>query len=505
MRPSEDLFELIQRMDKSEKRYFKVFAKSNKIQSNYIRLFDAINKQSVYDEEPIKKKFRGEKFVKQLSVTKNKLYKVILKSLATYHAGNSLSNQVGDILKEVSVLFRKKLFRQCRKLLDKCEKIVDEYELYYIGLEIYRWRTYILLEEGQLHQYIEKLTQLNRQIDNGLQKMLEINHYSFLSAQSNYYSRSLKVNDRKSFERLMENPLLQDEKQATTFDSKKMFYFIQTQYGTYIGDYERNYLYSKKGVQLYEKTTELTQSRSLIYIASLHNFILACKFVEKYDDMRIAVKKMRKINSSEVLIQAKVYLQSWYWELVLHTETFALKEAEMAAKKLAEGLELHEGQINVSLEFAFCLQLISFYFKTNECEKGLDWVARILEHPHKHKSMPMVRQASIFELVIYFELQNDWLLASKARSLYRNLLQQKPSANLFEQSVLNFLRNIYPKVVDERELKSALLQWQSELRELKKQKTLQGHFEAIDWCLWIESKLEGKTYWALQKERSIHL
>ena len=49
-----NLFFLIKSLNQSEKRYFKLFCRTINVESNYIRLFEAIDKQEVYDEKKFK-------------------------------------------------------------------------------------------------------------------------------------------------------------------------------------------------------------------------------------------------------------------------------------------------------------------------------------------------------------------------------------------------------------------------------------------------------------------
>jgi hypothetical protein len=63
MKPSNELFELIKSLTKSEKRFFKLQSSLQSGDKNYIRLFDTIDKMSEYDEEEVKSNFKGEKFI----------------------------------------------------------------------------------------------------------------------------------------------------------------------------------------------------------------------------------------------------------------------------------------------------------------------------------------------------------------------------------------------------------------------------------------------------------
>lgn len=68
MSASDSLFMLIRSMTKLEKRLFKVSLGSGKSGDSrqYIRLFDAINAQRIHDEKAIVRKFRNERYFKQL-------------------------------------------------------------------------------------------------------------------------------------------------------------------------------------------------------------------------------------------------------------------------------------------------------------------------------------------------------------------------------------------------------------------------------------------------------
>src|SRR5688572_25646962 len=95
-----NLFLLIKSLSKSEKRYFKLFADNGKSDSNYLQLFEAIDKQEEFDEDAIRKKFKGKAFTAQLHVAKIYLSELILKSLRNFHANDSVNGQVLDLIRD---------------------------------------------------------------------------------------------------------------------------------------------------------------------------------------------------------------------------------------------------------------------------------------------------------------------------------------------------------------------------------------------------------------------
>ena len=51
MSKKDHLYELIQSLDKSEKRYFKIYFANDKKEQKYVKLYDAIEKANEYDEK----------------------------------------------------------------------------------------------------------------------------------------------------------------------------------------------------------------------------------------------------------------------------------------------------------------------------------------------------------------------------------------------------------------------------------------------------------------------
>src|SRR5690348_9523074 len=81
-RSTDALFQLIKSLEKSEKRNFKLYVRRNSSTEDLkvIRLFDALDKMEVYDENLLLKKNKSNK-KQQLSNIKAHLYKQILSSL----------------------------------------------------------------------------------------------------------------------------------------------------------------------------------------------------------------------------------------------------------------------------------------------------------------------------------------------------------------------------------------------------------------------------------------
>ena len=124
MKPSNELFNLIQSLSKSEKRFFKLSSSLQDGDKNYLKLFDYIEKQKKYDEAELKNYFQKEKFIKHLPSEKNHLYKLILKSLRGFHSDNSISSILKQELKNIEILYSKALYKECVKILKRSKRLL---------------------------------------------------------------------------------------------------------------------------------------------------------------------------------------------------------------------------------------------------------------------------------------------------------------------------------------------------------------------------------------------
>ena len=136
MKPSTELYSLIKSLTKSEKRFFKLNSTLQAGEKNYLKIFDFIEKQKKYDEDDLKANFAKETFIKHLPSEKNHLYKLILKSLRSYYSDHSVSSQLKQEIKNVEILYRKALYKECNKLVLRAKTLAEEYEKFYYWFEL---------------------------------------------------------------------------------------------------------------------------------------------------------------------------------------------------------------------------------------------------------------------------------------------------------------------------------------------------------------------------------
>ena len=144
MKPSTELFKLIKSLTKSEKRFFKLSSSLQSGDKNYLKIFDFIERQPNYDENELKKVFKGETFIKHLPSEKNHLYKLILKSLRSYYSEQSVDSTLKQEIKNVEILYNKALYKECEKFVSRAKETAKKYEKFYYWFELIGWEKRLL-------------------------------------------------------------------------------------------------------------------------------------------------------------------------------------------------------------------------------------------------------------------------------------------------------------------------------------------------------------------------
>ena len=123
MNAKDDLLFLIQSLNQTEKRYFKIYAQRHVIgKSNaYIDLFEAVEtagKKDDYNEAVIKQKLKKVIPASSYAVIKNYLYNLILKSMRAYHEDDTATHAISQRMLDIEFLMQKGLFEKALKMLN---------------------------------------------------------------------------------------------------------------------------------------------------------------------------------------------------------------------------------------------------------------------------------------------------------------------------------------------------------------------------------------------------
>lgn len=491
---SDDLHKLISSLSMQEKRHFKMFALATYTrngQNNYIRLFDAIAGQKEYDEEKIKKHFKGETFIRHLPSEKNYLFSLIQKSLRQYHSQTNIDVTLKELLIDAEVLQEKSLYVQCRKVLLKAKKLAYNYERFVFIPEIIRI-------ESRMYD-MNSLDELAEEERSALKKMETINR---LRTISNKVARLVasahqlrKESELAEFDKILSEEILSDENKADSFTAKIYFFYINGVCYEMKGALQKSYEYRKRFVEITEENPLWMEIHVKNYLPALNNLAISQMELKKFDEMSDTIYKIRQIAASRKITE-DVLLQVFIFSSILEMN-YCLKTGEVengiyAAKEAEEGLKKFAGKIHKQYEIVLYNSIKYIYFEAGELRRSLQWSNKLMNESSEGIRDDIQGIARIFNLILHFELGNTDSLEYFIRSTYRFLMKRKRLYKV-ESFVLNYLRK-NTHLISQKEIIDSFKALHEELLPLAKDPFEKKAFEEFDIISWLESKIAKKRF-----------
>ncbi len=502
MRSPTDLFDLIHSLSRTEKRYFKMMAEVHVIgkKNNYVKLFEAILKQDEYDEAAIKRKFRKETFVKQLTFTKNALSNKILKSLRDYHSGGtatSVAFRLRESLNNIELLYRKSLLNQLGKELRRSKKLAYQYEAFLPLLQFIKWEKRLLT--GTASKKI--VTQLAELIAEEEYVLLLFQNQTAYQSLNEQIVVSLRIkettkgdNTTEDFKLLFDNPLLSDESKALSFTSKLLYHDTKGHYFSKIRQKKQSFEHYQKLVDLWdsERGQQLKEEDLGGYRKAVNNYLNSCKQIGRFDLFPDILQKLGELPTDTFEAEFKLFQLITINQLLYFTNTKSFAAGIKEVKKWEKDLEKYGEYISPSHLLTIYYNISLLYFFEDNHGETLLWLNEIIYFPKADVRKDLQQVARLLQLILHYELENEEILENLYRSTYRNLKQADDLDN-FEQIILQNIRKLMKvNIFDKTALKESFLTFRDELQQMVANtgRFPLGLFEVGNW---LDAKIAGKS------------
>jgi tetratricopeptide (TPR) repeat protein len=500
MKPSTELFDLIKSLSKSEKRFFKLSSSLQTGEKNYLKIFDAIDKQTEYDEAAVKHHFRKETFIKHFPSEKNHLYKLILKSLRAYHADNSVSSVLKQEIKNIEILYNKALFKECNKFLMRAKKMAIQHEKFYFLFELISWEKSLLeeaLEDGQFTKDLDTLIKEEQEV---IEKLRNLAAYHVLYSKINYVFRSggfvRNEEDRQLVEEIKNHPLIKGKNTALSHRAATICYYTQGFCNLANGDLETAYTKFAKVKSILDTNQNIRQDLAKRYARTLNNMITCQIDKGNYDaaaELTQELKSMSRakgFNSTD--IQVEIFKDTSIAELKICHYTGDFTRGLAMVDTIVSEMEELEGKLHKEQVLTFYYQIAYIYFGAGEYNKSLFWINKVLNDNENTLRQDIYSYARLFNLVIHFELGNYDLLEYISKSTQRYLSKRQRDYNL-EKLVIEYVRKLIRtnSNLDRRDLFVSFRSALDEVMMSQEERIVLKYFNFIKWA---DSKIENATF-----------
>lgn len=500
MKPTTELFDLIKSLTKSEKRFFKLSSSLQAGEKNYIRLFDAIEEQEDYDEEKIKSRFKGETFIQHFPSEKNHLYKQILKSLRSFHSENSISNILRIEIKNIEILYKKALYKECAKFVSRAKKIAIEHEKFYYLFELINWEKQLLEEEYETGSFDKDLDDLISQETECIQKLRNLAEYHMIYSRVNFVIRrggfARNDSERKIVNELENYHLIKGKNTALSARAASICYYIKGVCNAFNRNYDEALTNFKKVKDIIDGKDHLKPDLAQRYVRTL-SLILTCYIeLRDYSKAYEIIEEIKMLNeedgfsdtNTQLRIQTTVYISS----LQIFNKTGNSARGLQLVPEIIRLLDKNSAKINKEQVIEFYVNIAGIYFINQDYKESLYWLNKVLNDNEKMLRRDLYNFARIFNLIIHYELGNndllEYVIKSTARHLNKGDTDYAP-----ETIVIKHLRKLI-KFNNEKSRLDAYSDMKNELEKVfanTHEKVLLDYF---DLNAWVESKLEGTRF-----------
>lgn len=502
---SNSLHELIKSLNKSEKRYFKVFSSRHTIgeENSYIKLFDFIDKLQEYDEDEVFAKFKGQALLNKFSITKARLYANILKSLDTFHSTSSIDAQIFRSIHSAEILYNKGLYKQAEKILHSAEKQARKHENYNLLLEIKEKQKKLI--ENDLYTEV-KATDITKMFEEEQEIISEISkHHQLWNIKSLLFqeiNKNGKVRDEEDtlkLHHLVEKVKEIDVSTAGT-KSKYLYHHIQSAYYFSVNDLSLSHYHLASIIDLFEKDIVMMKTQPNLYFSSLTNFIYISTKLKKYDLAQENLTKLKAQSNpgKNIDLDIKYFSSTYSLELSLLAEKGDYKAALELVPQIEEGYRLYAGHINSLRKAYIDFQVGVIYLSLGEYNEALGWMNKILNEGKIDQKQDIFCFAQLINLILHFELDNSRFLPYAITSTKR-YLKNRNRIYKFEEIFLKLITQI-SKTTNIFDIQEKLEPIEQELAKLKKDPKEQIVFEYFDFHNWVKSKLKQKSFAELKQE-----
>lgn len=507
---SDHLFQLIQSLNKGEKRHFKLHVSRHKGGENakFLKLFDIINSQTNYNEQKILLK---EKSISptQLPNLKQNLYKQLLGSLRMLHAGTDIDLKIREVIDNATLLYNRCLYSQALKTVEKAKELAKKYEKNILLLDIHDLEKKLIskLVKKDIQERIDALVPEGEELQ---AKLININIFSNLSTKLyGLYTKLGFTRNSSDFEivnSFLYSSLPAFKEEALSVEEKMHLYNAFVAYYFFIQDYRRAYDYAKKWVGLFDGNEDVIQSKLEMYVKAINVLLDSQSKLSHYEEFIQTSLKFEAIAGKKDLVVTDnvSYLLFKYSSKHKLDKYFMLGEFDkgvVEAEKIIEDLNRYEDQLNDHSKQIFYYKFACMYFGNDQYKQAVYWLNEIINAKDDDIRSDISGFARILILISHYELKNDDLVEYYVRSTYR-FLAKKDDLHFYQTRILRFLKKLN-FIQTDSELREAFADLKEHLIPLKTNPYEKRAFVYFDIISWLESKIDSRPVREVIREKAL--
>lgn len=494
---SDNLFQLIHSLEKSEKRHFKLYIKrsSAKEDLKMVQLFDALDKMHEYDEALLFKKIPA-LTRPQFANLKNHLYKQILASLRLLKASNNIDLQLTENLDYARLLYNKGLKLHALKILEKTKEFAKTHQKYNFLVPLLSLEKKIetLHITRSTTDKTEVITNEALYISGHVFRVTKLSNLALLLYRWYViHGHARNELDEKDVKVYFKNQLPEDVHLADSFYEKMYLYQSYCWYAFIRQDFLMYYRYAQKWVAVFAENPIMKIVETGHYIKGIHTLLNAHFDLRNYSEFDKTLKDFESFAKTDVArmhdnfrTHTSIYINSA--KINGHIMKGTFKEGVDLIPHIEAKLEEYSLFVDRHRILVFNYKFATLHFGNADYAKAIDYLLKIINGPMDLR-IDLQCYARLLLLMAHYELGNFDLMESLTKSVFRFMSKMK-NLTVVEEEIFRFVKTSFG--LSPRQLKPELEKFLNTIKHLEKNRFETRSFAYLDIISWLESKVHEK-------------
>ncbi|GJM33672.1 MAG: hypothetical protein DHS20C18_26730 [Saprospiraceae bacterium] len=509
-----NLFVLVKSLTRSEKRYFTIFnAGQGGEDTNYLRLFEFLDKMHKYDKEEIQEAFAEEFEAKKFHVLQNYLYTLILRALRAYNDGKDIEANIQNMIQEADLLEKRGMYKQSAEHLNLARRKAEKYEKTYLLLAIKRRELSFTAFRNEALM-VERIDEISKDLDELIQK-ITLEHIAMMT----YYKigtlsrKATRISQEQldSLKSKWQQEISLLGKTNLPFTGKYFRFLTDAYLAKFSGNYQEfsdllfevvkiwsdhphhikdqphrfriylsNYLDSLHGLG------DFSHSQAIIEILEGRKPSIPFAFSKELSGVIKSLKFLepRNFNEEGEFFQSIAFLKLFFY---LNTKNWGLAQKEI--EWIEKGMSTYKEKINRARELVLYYLISLVYFMLDDTDRALHWLLKIINQSRNDHRRDLQRFAPFLQLMFFID-QGLYELARDKTNDLRRRMKRKDDVSTFEKLILDHLKGDIFAHHTKKVQKKAFEAFAKDLHDFKVQQNGVFTLGLDETEIWIEKNIK---------------
>lgn len=485
------LVSLVHSLSTAEKKAFKIRSVRNRKDSDYLVLYDIIEKNGELTTSDILSKFLKTKPGASVETTIKYLYDLLLDSMLDLRKEQDSFYLLFNKLLKARILYEKSMFDECFCTIGWVIEQAEKYENYYVLLLAARLELDYLLALNFPNLSEKELLKKQFKLNEAIKFVRKINEQSSLYENLKHrivykgHARSQKQKDELNDLVYSEISIVASQ-DVDNFEISKLHQLFQSNYLISVGDYKSALNSYIELNNLFEANKHFWSNPPVYYVHTLEGVLESLRSIRNFQGMDYFIKQLKSIESQSAGFKINLTCTTYLYELfpLLDQGDFASSSNLMNSYKVA--LYDKFPSLNRGRQAELCLYTSLIFFGNREYHKAHKFLNQIIVFGKNYYYLPLYRTIRMVNLMILYKMDDFEMIKYEIRSMKRNYLESAKDYKI-ERFLFKFLSKELTVTTSK---KQELLEKEiKELSEINHDIFEKQILRIFDFTAWVESLL----------------